>query len=111
MIDLDELERLEKAATPGPWDIDEEVWGPDRTRVVECKLWAREDVAEHNERVIVATRNALPALIAELRAARAVITAHDTLACVTCGAERGCNIDCDTCEVWAAYDAATRGEP
>lgn len=80
--ELAELERLEKEATRGPWE-DEPltgggawIWGSKEARdaetlnvsgyVAETRIYA--DVA-----LICAARNALPALIAELRAARKTI--------------------------------------
>lgn len=77
MIDLDELERLEKEATPGPWrqqrDLspDGDNWplifsdAPDMLRMACVRTY--HDV---NANYLVGMRNALPALIRELRAAR-----------------------------------------
>lgn len=74
-VDLDELERLEKAAIDSPWkhsDRDGSIIhypkdrGPDginHSHVVDNAFGA-------TGALIAATRNALPALIAELRAAR-----------------------------------------
>jgi len=84
-LDLDELERLEKAATPGPWsfkgtgglhmDGARDGWmveGPHNG-----KRWPRiaRDAAPYRERgenpaLIAALRNAAPALIAEIRRLR-----------------------------------------
>lgn len=59
MIDLDELERLEKAATPGPWGF----------RTV--------DIADPDHipdaALIAAMRNALPELLRELKVARGCV--------------------------------------
>jgi len=54
MIDLDKLEELEKKATEGPW-----------TTIDFDLVSERDDVP-----LILAARNALPGLIAELRSAR-----------------------------------------
>lgn len=74
-IDLDELEQLAKAATPGPWVANNwgRVWhtpNPDSKRLV-CdtmrntvknpKSWRA------NARLIAAMRNAVPELIARVR--------------------------------------------
>ncbi len=96
-IDLDELSRLEKAATPGPWistpGMDSQVNGheiaPSHFGSRATDQWfgtcsktpysvysdgfCDSYVRENNTDLIVSMRNALPSLIAELRAARAVI--------------------------------------
>lgn len=74
MIDLDKLERLEKAAFPSPWSIDME-------RVVTTVYC--ETNGHHvggfdddpSASFLVALRNAAPALFAELRQLRAALTA------------------------------------
>ncbi len=74
MIDLDKLERLEKAALPSPWSIDMEpnhgFW-----QVVYCET-NRYHVGDFDDdpsaSFIVALRNAAPALFAELRRWRAI---------------------------------------
>lgn len=76
---LDELERLEKAATPGPWmlDIDRSV-DVDIVagRVIVARAFGPEENpqanAEENAALIAAARNVLPTLIAVARAARDV---------------------------------------
>lgn len=81
--DLDELERLEKLATPGPWSTAPD----DDNRSRSQGVWAGpggpwdEPIIKTDSGVyppdqvdadlIVAARNALPALIRDLRAARA----------------------------------------
>ena len=85
MIDLDELERLERGATPAPWGQDVnclhagfcvpvaqfESFEPDGSNIPKA------DGIE-NAAFILSARNALPALIRELRAAREVINiAHE----------------------------------
>jgi hypothetical protein len=67
-LDLDELERLEREATPGPWDMCR--FGPDV--VVHGTGWS---LYRHDREFVVAARNALPALLAELRALRVVAEA------------------------------------
>lgn len=74
MIDLDKLERLEKAAFPSPWSIDMEpnhgFW-----QVVYCET-NRYQVGDFDDdpsaSFIVALRNAAPALFAELRRLRVI---------------------------------------
>jgi hypothetical protein len=96
MTDLDELERLEKAATPGPWsDIGSSVGSYDPasvlkfvTRMVnhdpesgvitedDVRSWYKgaalvgESMETRDAALIAAARNALPDIIAELRARR-----------------------------------------
>jgi hypothetical protein len=91
MIDLDELQRLHDAATPGPWKTDgpESVWTNtvdrkdaeillrtpfvfknDHTLETEC---CRCELCNANTALVVAMRNAMPAMIAEMRATRKVI--------------------------------------
>jgi hypothetical protein len=66
-VDLEELERLEKAATPGPWHVDggiiRDKGGRERADV-SCNPRETGDGA-----LIAAARNALPGLIARLRTA------------------------------------------
>ena len=78
MIDLDELERLHKAATPGPWTADNwsRVWheprqGVRRT-VADCVRVTVKSAKRHkaNARLIAAMHEAVPELIAENRALR-----------------------------------------
>lgn len=73
--ELDELERLANAATPGPWkeftankgsDLSETfVHGPD-------KRWLARDFEPFNARFVAAAREAVPMLLAELRSLRFV---------------------------------------
>lgn len=74
-IDIAKLRELEKSATPGPWQVGEE----NESR---AEIFARRVIATvHRDRfgaprpddasLIVAARNALPALLDELEAARA----------------------------------------
>lgn len=73
MIDLDKLERLEKAAFPSPWSIDMEP-GHGFWQTVYCET-NRYHVGDFDDGMsasfIVALRNAAPALFAELRQLRA----------------------------------------
>lgn len=83
MIDLDELERLDKAATPGPWNIekrDGDMGEKDHNIYADgdvCALHENARPLRHMRRqsadakMIATLRNALPTLIAELRLARA----------------------------------------
>lgn len=76
--DLDELDALEKAATPGPWTVCRHPTASNpRVLVaneVEQKIvteWKYDGATDHA--LIAALRNAAPELIAELREARAKI--------------------------------------
>ena len=82
-IDLNELERLEKAATPGPWvwaeknSIDFGYVGPNGERTV---LFGEDhEGAVHRDdpdgKFLAALRNALPELLRRLRAAEAELAA------------------------------------
>lgn len=79
-LDLDELEALEKAATPGPWVLDRETYvstryvSPDDDQLIaDCDFVRPSSLrqSEANAAFIPAARNALPTLIARLRAAEA----------------------------------------
>jgi len=72
-LDLDELQRLCDAATPGPWKFgDGYAWftvdGPDGREV--CETGDATDAAHHDGAFIAAARDALPKLIAEVRRLR-----------------------------------------
>lgn len=86
MIDLDELEELEKKATPGPWKhkpgehdkTHADVWGPRDGELYEpvCRIPA-DDVTtkgmrevKANTKLIVSLRNATPKLIEEVKRLR-----------------------------------------
>lgn len=80
MIDLDELEKLEAKATPGPWKFSHgdnfdhfSIWNDEAEFVVQDDS----DVEPSTENLVAICRlrNAAPALIRELRAARKVIDA------------------------------------
>ncbi|ASN72002.1 hypothetical protein 7S2_9 [uncultured Caudovirales phage] len=73
-IDLDQLERFHLSATPGPWE-----WIPNLGPTAICghEALAGEFVAQKvspaDTRLIVESRNQLPAVVAALREARATI--------------------------------------
>lgn len=80
MVDLDELERLEREATPGPWrwadgyksmygDAAYTLAGYQDMGILSCD-GIFNSPRDCDEELIVALRNAAPALFAELRAAR-----------------------------------------
>ena len=80
-LDLDHLEALDREATPAPWHILDIPWRDPRVpgEVVAATLLQMPPLAMHdsdlwdeNARLIAATRNALPHLIAEARAAEGV---------------------------------------
>ena len=68
-VDLDKLEALEKAATPGPWLFD--FLGDGLTDQNYKVLF--DDYIRHDGELVHAMRNALPHMIAELKAAREVV--------------------------------------
>ena len=83
MIDLDKLERLEKAAFPSPWSR-HSLWP-----VVYCET-NRYQVGDFDDdpsaSFVVALRNAAPALFAELRRLRAIeAAARSYMACANAG--------------------------
>ena len=83
-IDLDKLERLEREATPGPWRLKRRAFEYNIFAVVIdfssdleavhglnlCRISELDRDGESNLDLLIALRNAAPALIAELRAAR-----------------------------------------
>jgi hypothetical protein len=83
--ELQAIEALAAAATPGPWeagnDIGEgEVYGVDGYAVVgaAAQAWTRREV-DANTRFIAAARTAVPALVAEVRRLRRVEDAAKAL--------------------------------
>jgi hypothetical protein len=78
--ELDELAELEKAATPGPWHLHERSDtftlspSPTDTRVAACRVQKRGG-ATWDAKMIAASRNALPKLLAEVRALRDALKA------------------------------------
>lgn len=95
-IDLDALEALEKAATEGPWEV-----RADHTEPRLNTIWTSEGqigtliartcfapASVQNAELIAATRNALPALLAELRESREALKVAEnalTVARGVCG--------------------------
>jgi hypothetical protein len=78
-IDLDKLEALEKAATPTGWQVlDMEptqfygniIMDANRGNLMRTTSYG---LMREDSRLVAAMRNALPAMIAELRAAREVV--------------------------------------
>ena len=83
-LDLDKLEALEKAATPGPWGLQTEKEMGDYGSVIGeyltgigtrlCEVVVYNDdygnQVVHNGQLIAALRNAAPALLAEVRQLR-----------------------------------------
>lgn len=74
-LDLEELERLEREATPGPWRRDADY--PQLVAGMASVPGGVPYFAPADAALIVAARNQLPALLAELRALRAVAEAAD----------------------------------
>ena len=79
MIDLDELQRLHEAATPGPWEAREHLvllplWNreyPDgQVRICPSLTFEHRHVEQPNAALIAAARNSLPALLRLARRAR-----------------------------------------
>lgn len=69
MIDLDHLEKLHAEATQGEWEYDPQLGTVHGSyRIIVCEV---DDTAGADAAYIAATHNALPALIAEVRLARA----------------------------------------
>lgn len=74
LFDLDELERLEKAATPGEWLHDEDPRPSGTDQIIDdrdltiCFMSLPTGDQYDNAALIVALRNAAPEIIAELRA-------------------------------------------
>lgn len=79
--DLDELERLEKAATPGEWaftgfdhNAQPQIHGTHNLVAVVAHEGVRTNTeTQADAALITATRNALPAMIRDLRAMRAML--------------------------------------
>lgn len=129
-VDLDELERLEKEAFCAPWDALSMEWGEEgeatgnwfahgptheRHECEECDGvgWCdpcaedNEEGAMNDAKLLATTRNALPALISELRAAREVVSRAQVLC--------AWNVNEDAEWKWmrdalAQYETATKGD-
>lgn len=74
---LDELERLDQAATPGPWAANRGSHGvmvlsPLNIIVATCS-WGTDEANTANSALICAARNALPALLRVARAAQTLL--------------------------------------
>lgn len=89
IVDLDELAQLEKAATAGAWFV--ECCGiMNATRSYTVVPVGDSSQDEHDATFIVAARNALSDLIAELRLARSVVrTAYGWTAALEGGRQSG----------------------
>lgn len=64
--ELDRLDKIAEAATSGPWEVEGSLFGPEAHSLGQA--WGlnwRDDLA-----LIAAARNALPALLSEVRASR-----------------------------------------
>lgn len=108
MSDLDELEQLEKAASPGPWAVKTSGEPSDFTHSwVESAEEFYDDNGNDGHRVFghrranaefaVAARNALPALLQRLRTAEAIV--RDLAACAPLQEYEGGGVDCVLCGV------------
>lgn len=75
VIDLDKLEELERSATPRPWHLAGGTIDDDTTAMIEHGSYDVGECSNEDASLLCTLRNALPALIAELRAARAVVDA------------------------------------
>lgn len=96
-LDLDELERLEREATPGPWETTADpLSGVPAFVKTPGELIAADAPAD--AALIVAARNALPALLVELRALREVAKVAEA----HLNERRGYQ---DSRPLWAAIDA------
>ena len=99
---IEELERLEAAATKGPWQIDHEVEdliiGPDGWLLSGSGGMGDAE----NAALIVATRNYLPSLLSELEAAREALGRIANVDCTLGCAELPMHYPCVTCIARAA---------
>jgi len=76
-LDLDQLERLLSEATPGPWELKEKTYGKRGTYLIVAdskqnelatdEPWEHSMFDPKDTRLLVALRNAAPALIARVR--------------------------------------------
>lgn len=74
--DLDELEALEAAATKGPW---QNTWDQSRIAGENRDDFVATAVSDVDHDFIIAARNALPLLIAEVRRLRMPADVRDTI--------------------------------
>lgn len=72
-FDIDELEQLLAAATPGEWALygDCEISAGNLVAMIECMFSETEATDKSNASLIVAARNSLPAMLTEIRELRA----------------------------------------
>jgi hypothetical protein len=119
LVDLDKLETLERAATPGPWD---KVDSKGEIHIYCCSNsdgyihsgdWVASAADGDEAALILGVRNALPDLIAELRAARAVVRAARSLDEAHLASEQYARHGCPNplSDVLAAYDAVAGKAP
>lgn len=84
VVELNELEYLEKAATPGPWQAELGITHTNSIAIMyNCKdsawleIWAPQrinfEANTYNAELILASRNAMPRLLAEVRRLRALV--------------------------------------
>ena len=117
-VDLDKLEALEKAATPGPWAPDwndpRSIFSQDGTGRVICKPRDWQDVD-----FLVALRNAFPELLGEVRELRGIADAarvyHDPESCYVCSVPspsdgRAGRLQCELALRLAEYDAGRKAK-
>ena len=89
MSKLDELERLESAATCGPWLAaagaagTDAISGTDRDADGLWNVWLADNVIPQDAALIVALRNALPSLLACARLVREIADDYVCVAAVT----------------------------
>ena len=83
--ELAELTRLDKEATPGPWRLGVVRIPPSWT--IESEMWSVAQTIsgndEHNAAMIIASRNALPRLLAEVRCLPDLLAACKEALCIT----------------------------
>ena len=72
-FDIDELERLLAAATPGEWDWTDfpEITVDGVTAIIDCSAGDSEDENVANAQLIVTLHNSAPAILTEIRELRA----------------------------------------
>jgi hypothetical protein len=115
MVNLDELRELVSEASPGPWDADnDEGYSQWKVRANDGEgyLVVVGDSAktDANARMVEAALNAMPALLAELQAARDLRSAVDSLTSVmpVIRSHRLYNEYHNVTQALAAYDKAVR---
>lgn len=111
-VDLDKLEALEKAATPGPWKVGDyesttrqfltqqgciifaDDADGDPIQVADCSQWGLANEGD-NTAFIAAARNALPELIARLRRLESLHGRHADGCMIFIGPSHLCNCPAD----------------